>query len=114
MNGSRGWYTVCDATDLPGGASREFRINGVPGFVLRLHGQLQAFANACPHQSLPLNWRAHDFLSTDRQHIVCANHGALFDPITGDCLAGPCAGAALRAWAVREYDGRIEVTDFPT
>lgn len=112
MNGPA-WHAVFDSVELAGGAAREFRVHGVPGFALRVHAQLSAYLNACPHQGLPLNWRPHEFLSGDRQHIICANHGAVFDCFNGQCLAGPCAGAALASWPVRERDGRVEVSDPP-
>lgn len=107
------WHPVCDAYDLPGGGAREFQVAGVRGFALRARGQLLAYVNACPHQSLPLNWRPHDFLDREAQHIICANHGAVFDLASGQCLAGPCGGAALVRWDVRENAGRIEVSDPP-
>lgn len=113
MNPGEAWYAVCDASDLPGGGSREFRVEGISGFALRTRGQLVAFVNACPHQLLALNWRPHDFLDAARQHIVCANHGAVFDPVSGACIAGPCAGTMLQPWPVREMNGRIEVTAPP-
>ncbi len=107
------WQPVFESTALPGGAAREFWVQGVAGFALRLHGHLGAFVNHCPHQGLPLNWRPHDFLSVDRLHIVCANHGAVFDCYSGHCLGGPCAGGGLAPWDVREQDGMIEVCTPP-
>ncbi len=107
------WHWVFDSHALPPGASRAFEVQGVAGFAVRVHGRLHAYRNQCPHIGLPLNWQPHEFLAADRHHIVCANHGALFDSASGHCLAGPCAGAGLTLWDIREQSGGIEVSDPP-
>jgi nitrite reductase/ring-hydroxylating ferredoxin subunit len=28
---------------------------------------------------------------------MCANHGATFEPATGECIWGPCVGTALQS-----------------
>jgi nitrite reductase/ring-hydroxylating ferredoxin subunit len=28
---------------------------------------------------------------------MCANHGAVFEPPTGECVWGPCVGASLQS-----------------
>ena len=40
-------------------------------------------------------------------NIVCSWHGALFEPETGDCLAGPCVGRGLTPWPLGVVDGTI-------
>jgi nitrite reductase/ring-hydroxylating ferredoxin subunit len=67
-----------------------------------------AYRNECPHTGGELDWIEGDFLDADGRLIVCATHGALFEPATGRCVAGPCRGAALRAVAVRD-DGESVV-----
>ena len=32
------------------------------------------------------------FLDADREYIMCSTHGAVYEPATGHCLGGPCAG----------------------
>ena len=80
----------------------------VPAFVIRFGGAVHAYLNRCGHRSLELDWNEGDFLDADGQLIVCATHGALFEPATGRCVAGPCRGAALQAVAVRD-DGESVV-----
>jgi nitrite reductase/ring-hydroxylating ferredoxin subunit len=41
--------------------------------------------------------------------LLCSSHGAVFEPDTGLCAAGPCVGASLRGLAVRVADGEIYV-----
>ena len=60
--------------------------------------------NACPHIGIPLEFQPDEFLDMEKRFIQCANHGALFEIETGDCIAGPCAGQALQA-ARFEIDG---------
>ncbi len=64
-------------------------------FVLRHAGQLRAWRDACPHHGTPLPWRKDAYFDASGQHVVCAAHGALFDPLTGGCTLGPCLGDAL-------------------
>ncbi len=61
---------------------------------------LRAYENTCPHAGHPLDLLPHRFLTADRSLIVCSSHGALFEPATGRCVAGPCPGRSLRALPV--------------
>lgn len=84
----------------------EFSVAGLAaapleGFVIRHSGQLRAYVNRCPHTGAPLNWNPHDFLTADGAFIQCSLHGALFDPLDGRCLRGPCVGDQLQSMAIR-------------
>lgn len=63
--------------------------------ALRRQGTLTVFLNRCPHRGTELDWAPGAFLATDGHHLQCATHGALFDPATGQCVSGPCAGQRL-------------------
>jgi nitrite reductase/ring-hydroxylating ferredoxin subunit len=52
----------------------------------------------------------HEFLSDDGRWIVCATHGALYEPATGLCAAGPCAGDTLTRLPVRRAGEALIVT----
>ena len=54
-----------------------------------------------------MDWQPGHFFDPDRAHLICATHGALYDPATGACNSGRCAGRALTAVAVEERDGRV-------
>lgn len=58
-------------------------------------GAVQVYRNRCPHRGTELDWIPGAFLSPDRRHLQCATHAALFDPHTGRCVSGPCAGERL-------------------
>ena len=77
------------------------------GFVVRYHGQACAYVNQCPHAGTELDWQPGEFFDITGLYLVCATHGALFEPTTGRCIAGPCRGAALRRLEVREANGEI-------
>lgn len=107
------WQALFPLDSIPARGAREFELAGWRGFALHLHGQWAVYLNSCPHRNLPLNWQANRFLSADARHLICANHGALFDPLLGDCLAGPCVGQALKHWPHRVRGGMLEVAQPP-
>lgn len=95
---------LCALADLDGAGAKEIRLqrDGAPYsiFVVRDHAGVRAFENSCPHARLPLNVEADRFFDAGRTVLVCANHGAHFDPVTGMCLRGPCKGERLRIFPV--------------
>jgi len=67
------------------------------GILVETPAGPRAFENLCPHVPIPLD-RIHDgIVSKDRRHLVCLNHGALFELPSGLCVSGPCEGDSLRA-----------------
>lgn len=68
---------------------------------------MAGYLDRCPHAGLPLAWCEHDYLTRERDLIICASHGALFRPEDGLCIAGPCAGRALTPWPVRVEAGLV-------
>jgi nitrite reductase/ring-hydroxylating ferredoxin subunit len=80
-----------------------------PAFVVRHAGQLRAYLNRCPHAATELDWEPGEFFDFEARWLVCASHGAQFDPATGLCLAGPCRGRSLIALSVDEVDGEVLV-----
>jgi nitrite reductase/ring-hydroxylating ferredoxin subunit len=103
----------CAATDVAPGRTAKFRLQcgdrRVDGFVVNHDGAFHAYVNRCPHVGTPLDLWDNEFLSEDGRVLVCATHGAVFDPPSGRCLAGPCAGDALRPLVVRREGDSIVV-----
>lgn len=102
MNGP----VLCSLAELTEHGARGFSVGEgdwpLRGFVVALpDGDLRAYVNTCPHAGHPLDLLPHRFLTADRSLIVCASHGALFEPSTGRCVFGPCPGRSLRPLAVR-------------
>ena len=82
-----------------------------PVFVLRHGMAVRGYENICPHARLPLNADADTFYDASRTVLVCVNHGAHFDPLTGICLRGPCKGLRLRVFPVAVEDRNIVVAE---
>jgi nitrite reductase/ring-hydroxylating ferredoxin subunit len=93
-----------------GGVRFEVSVGGraVPAFAIRYGGVARAYLNRCAHVSMELDWRPGQFFDADADRLVCATHGALYDPASGMCIGGACAGrGGLRALNVLERDGRV-------
>ena len=94
-----GKYEVCDLDDIQDGDSAKF-VPEVPEstlavLIVRKNDKLFGYINSCPHIGAPLDIRPGKFLSSDKKHILCSNHGALFEINTGYCVFGPCQGKYL-------------------
>ena len=103
---------ICAEADLPeGGKGVRFAIESYPGeekgFVVRHSGKVCAFVNRCPHLGTELDWQPGEFFEESGLYLVCSTHGALFQPATGFCVAGPCRGASLEPLQVREHGGEV-------
>jgi nitrite reductase/ring-hydroxylating ferredoxin subunit len=84
----------------------------VEGFVVNHDGAYHAYVNRCPHVGTPLDLWPNEFYAEDGRELVCATHGALYEPTTGACTAGPCAGDALARLPLRR-DGDTLVVGCP-
>ena len=72
---------------------------------------VRAWLNVCPHAGRRLDWAPGKFLKSKEGHLVCAAHGASFELVNGDCIAGPCRGDSLRRVAVEIRDGQVVLVD---
>ena len=108
----RGERLICASADLAeGGLGVRFRIadgdDMERGFAVRFLGKVRAYVNECPHAFSQLDWEPGEFFDLTGFYLICATHGARFEPTTGKCIAGPCRNASLRALAVAERDGQV-------
>jgi nitrite reductase/ring-hydroxylating ferredoxin subunit len=103
--------------DLPAGASAKFPLSWrgtkVEGFVINFEGRYRAYVNRCAHAGTPLDWWPNEFFTDDGRLLICATHGALFEPDGGHCAGGPCGGGALWPLLVRLEGDRVIVTARP-
>jgi len=76
-------------------------------FVIRYHGRAHAYLNRCGHIPVELDWQPGEFFDSSRLYLVCATHGALYDPASGACLGGRCEGRGLLALPIEERDGHL-------
>lgn len=103
---------VCDSLDLPDrGRAFVFDLmefgRPVRGFVLRFDGQVVGYLNRCAHVPAEMDWQPGEFLDGDRREIVCAIHGATYDPRTGRCTGGPAGRGRLKPLRVAESGGKV-------
>ncbi len=98
---------LCGLDDLPDPGSFSVSVGDFSVLLVRNGAELRAFVNACPHQYLPLDYRADDVLSADRGKLICSNHDAVFDADTGEGLGGFAQGCALDMVPVEIVEGRV-------
>ena len=98
-----------DSLEDGGFAEVEALLDGdAESLILHRDGSgVRAWLNVCPHAGRRLDWAPGKFLKSREGHLVCAVHGASFELSHGDCVAGPCRGASLRAVAVEVRDGQV-------
>jgi len=73
-------------------------------FFVRFRGTVQGYLNQCAHVPAEMDWVEGQFFESSGQYLMCAMHGAIYEPDTGRCVGGPCRGGRLRALQVEERD----------
>lgn len=107
---------LCRLDELHEGRSLGFDPHGEGRdtlLVVRSGGQIRAYANSCPHLSVPMEYRKDRFMSADGRYIVCYAHNARFLPENGECVYGPCLGESLQPVSIAVEDGQLWLTDDP-
>ena len=103
---------ICTSAVLvDGGTGVRFEIERagipLPAFAVRFRGVVRAYVNECRHQATELDWNPGEFFDAERLYLICATHGAVYEPDSGLCIDGPCRGARLATVAVCERDGSV-------
>jgi nitrite reductase/ring-hydroxylating ferredoxin subunit len=90
---------VARVGDLTHGQSKKFVLRrggrDFEALLIKCQEEIFAYVNRCPHIGLTLDWVDNQFFTVDSRYLMCANHGAVFEPATGECVWGPCVGASL-------------------
>jgi len=81
-----------------------------PAFLVRYDSKPRCWLNQCPHLGTELDWQPGEFFDESGLYLICATHGAVFMPDTGDCVGGPCKGQRLARVPVEERDAHIHLT----
>ncbi|HMN75524.1 MAG TPA: Rieske 2Fe-2S domain-containing protein [Burkholderiaceae bacterium] len=76
-------------------------------FVLRFEGRVVGYLNRCVHVPSEMDWQPGEFLDSRQEFILCATHGAAYEPASGRCVAGPCGRGRLTMLRVEERDGDV-------
>jgi nitrite reductase/ring-hydroxylating ferredoxin subunit len=79
----------------------------VTAFVVRKIGKVCGYVNRCAHVAMELDWNLGEFFDSTGNFLICATHGALYEPLTGKCVEGPCLGASLYKVEMCEEKGAI-------
>ena len=115
MSRARVERPVCPSAELAeAGPGVRFPLDAATnGFAIRFRGRVSAFVNRCPHLGTELDLQAGEFFEESGLYLVCSTHGAIFEPDTGKCVAGPCRGASLELLQVREREGQVFLDEEP-
>lgn len=102
---------LCNSTDLVDGGRAvgfdvEFAGQTCRAFAIRFRGQVHAYINRCTHVAMEMDWRPDHFFDDSGQWLLCATHGAHYDPATGACRGGPCR-SGLSKIGIVERDGVV-------
>lgn len=82
-----------------------------PAFVVRCGTAVYAYLNRCAHQDLELDWNPGIFFDSGGRYLLCATHGASYEPSNGRCVGGPCNGRGLVPIAVNEEGDEVLLHD---
>ena len=106
---------LCNAADLvEGGRAVPFDVvlggQTCRAFAIRFEGQVHAYLNRCSHVAMELDFQPDRFFDDSGRWLLCATHGAVYQPDTGECAGGPCRGGLVKI-ALSERDGVVHWTD---
>ncbi|HAM72979.1 MAG TPA: Rieske (2Fe-2S) protein [Verrucomicrobiales bacterium] len=79
----------------------------VHGFAARFRGKIVAYENVCRHIPITIDYDDNEFFTEDGNHFICQTHGAVYEPLTGRCVRGPCPGERLFSLPVRTEGGVV-------
>ncbi len=58
-------------------------------FLINHRGEFHAYVNRCRHVPMPMDWVDNQFFAEEGRYLMCQTHNAYYEPITGECIAGP-------------------------
>ena len=102
---------LCSSNDLIDGG------DGVPfdvayagqtcrAFAIRYEGRAHAYLNRCTHVAMEMDYQPNRFFDDSGRWLLCATHGAVYAPDTGQCRGGPCRSGLIRI-ELSERDGVV-------
>ncbi len=102
---------VARAGELSHGMTKKFHLrcqgNTIEALLVNYEGNIYAYVNRCCHLPLSMDWVDNHFFTENKRYLICANHGATYEPATGECIWGPCFGAFLQGIPLEVSDGKI-------
>jgi nitrite reductase/ring-hydroxylating ferredoxin subunit len=100
-------FFLCKSEALiEGGEAVPFDINYAGqtcrAFAVRFEGKPHAYLNRCTHVAMEMDWQPNRFFDDTGQWLLCASHGAAYQPDTGQCAGGPCQGGLVKIELIEE------------
>ena len=88
MDESLPLWPLCNSHDLlERGLAVPFDVNYAGqtcrAFAIRFNGLPHAYLNRCTHVAMELDWQPNQIFDASGQWLVCASHGAAYQPGTG-------------------------------
>lgn len=104
-------FPLCASTDLEnGGIAVPFDVvyygQSCRAFAVRYQGVAHAYLNRCTHVPMEMDYQPGRIFDDTGQWLLCATHGAAYQPDTGGCAGGPCRGGLVKI-ALSERDGVV-------
>jgi Rieske Fe-S protein len=102
--------TVARVADVPEGEALYFNYPGEDDQAMLLHlpgGEFVAFSQKCTHLSCSV------YFQPEQDRLFCPCHDGVFDPRTGEAVAGPPQRRLPRITLRREGDNLIAVEETP-
>lgn len=92
---------LCNSRDLLEGSVAVpfdvlYRGQTCRAFAVRFEGQPHAYLNRCSHVAMEMDFQPDRFFDNTGQWLLCASHGAVYRPDTGECAGGPCRGGLVK------------------
>lgn len=108
---SPAWVPICQSAELRNGAAAvgfDLRHAGLSSraFAVRFQDKAHAYLNRCTHVAMEMDWQPDRFFDATGLWLVCASHGAQYQPATGICVGGPCRSGLIKL-QLRESDGVV-------
>ena len=75
-------------------------------FAIRYQGQVYAYLNRCSHVPMEMDYQPNRFFDMTGHWLMCATHGAMYSPQTGQCRMGPCRGGLIKI-EISEFDDLV-------
>lgn len=102
---------LCTVADIEDGESTAL-VTEMDGqrtslIAVRQGDDIYLYVNSCPHILAPLDFIPGQFLTPEKDMILCSTHGALFRIEDGECVHGPCMNKRLDPVACSIRDGEV-------
>jgi nitrite reductase/ring-hydroxylating ferredoxin subunit len=95
------WIAFCRSAELvDSGAGVAFQVvylsQACRAFAIRYQGKVHAYLNRCSHVPMEMDYVPNQFFDASGHALMCATHGAMYSPQSGQCRMGPCRSGLVK------------------